>query len=261
MFTDFQFGDNFASDFGLMVATFDSSGGVETVSSGSQLTFNTVKPVGRDVSNLIGTTYEETISTNFQLCKMIDCDAAIITPEEFGAINRWLNRKIFNEFKTNENGYENIRFVGSFNVQAIKVYGDIYGIDLTFTSNAPYGFSDETENYFSGKSFYIYDDSDEVGEIYPLVVITCNESGTLSISNTLDDEVLQIQNCIKGETITIDGENKIITSTSSEHNIANDFNYNFLKVINTYNDRDNTYTSSLNIDVDMKYSPIRKVGI
>lgn len=261
MFTDFQFGNNFASDFGLMVATFDSSGGVETVSSGSQLTFNTVKPVGRDVSNLIGTSYEETITTNFQLCKFDNCDAAIITPEEYGEINRWLNRKMFDVFKTNENGYENIRFIGSFNVQAIKVYGVIYGVDLTFTSNAPYGFNDETQCYFSGKSFYIYDDSDEVGEIYPNVIIACNEAGSLTIDNSADDEILEIKNCTSGEIITINGEQGIITTTSVGHNISNDFNYNFIKIINTYDNRDNTYNSSLNIDINMVYSTIRKVGI
>ena len=38
-------------------------------------------------------------------------------------------------------------------------------------------------------------------------------------------------------------------------------NYNFFKIINTYNNRDNNYTSSLNIDVSINYSPVRKVGI
>ena len=50
MFTDFQYGDELASDYGLCVVKFDSSsGGSETISSGSTLTFNTVKSVGQDI--------------------------------------------------------------------------------------------------------------------------------------------------------------------------------------------------------------------
>ena len=86
MFTDFQFGDNFASDFGLMVATFDSSGGVETVSSGSTLTFNTVKSVGQDISELYGSTYDEDYSFTIQLCRLDNhCNPIPLMPEEYGA--------------------------------------------------------------------------------------------------------------------------------------------------------------------------------
>ena len=56
MFTDFQYGDELASDYGLYVVKFDSSsGGSETISSGSTLTFNTVKSVGQDISNKAST--------------------------------------------------------------------------------------------------------------------------------------------------------------------------------------------------------------
>ena len=183
-------------------------------------------------------------------------------PEEYGAINRWLNRKTFDQFKINKEGYENIRFYGTFNVQAVKINDVIYGIECTFISNAPYGFAKERTHTFSNvKSFYIYDDSDEVGEIYPYTVITCNEAGTLTLTNSADNELCQINNCTKGEIITIDNKHRIITSNNLNHKIANDFNYNFIKLINTYKNRDNYYSSTLNINVIMTYSPVRKVGI
>ena len=75
MFTDFQYGDELASDYGLYVVKFDSSsGGSETISSGSTLTFNTVKSVGQDISELYGSTYDEDypftiIATLFLLCQ------------------------------------------------------------------------------------------------------------------------------------------------------------------------------------------------
>ena len=99
------------------------------------------------------------------------------------------------------------------------------------------------------------------GEIYPYTIITCNEAGNLTITNSADNELCIINNCIKGEVITIDCQHRMITSDKLAHNIANDFNYNFIKLINTYKNRDNYYSSTLNINITMSYSPVRKVGI
>lgn len=151
MFTDFQYGDELASDYGLYVVKFDSSsGGSETISSGSTLTFNTVKSVGQDISELYGSTYDEDYPFTIQLCRLDNhCNPIPLMPEEYGAINRWLNRKTFDQFKINKEGYENIRFYGTFNIQAVKINDDIYGIECTFTSNAPYGFAKERTHTFS----------------------------------------------------------------------------------------------------------------
>ena len=128
MFTDFQFANELASDYGLVVVNFDSSSGsAETVSSGSNLTFNSVKSVGQDISELYGTLYDENYSFTIQLCRLdYNCEPLPITPEEYSAINRWLNRKRFEQFKINKEGYENISFYGSFNIQAVKINDDIY---------------------------------------------------------------------------------------------------------------------------------------
>lgn len=262
MFTDFQYGNKFASDFGLMVCSFDALNGTETVSSGSNLTLNTAKSVGQDKFELYGTNYGEPYTFTFQLCKLSSLGTPLpLIPEEYGEINRWLNRKTYDTFKINTIGYENIRFIGTFNIQYIKINKEIYGIECTFTSNAPYAYEDERILEFSNKSFYIYDDSDEIGEIYPNIVITCKENGELKIQNSADNEILIIKNCKLNEVININGKYKIITSSDLNHNIANDFNYNFLKIINSYDSRDNNFSSTLNIDIKLNYSPIRKVGI
>ena len=70
MFTDFLYAYELASDYGLVVVNFDStSGGAETISSGSNLTFNSIKSVGQDISELYGTSYDENYSFAIQLCK------------------------------------------------------------------------------------------------------------------------------------------------------------------------------------------------
>lgn len=262
MFTDFVYANETLSDYKLMVCSFNSDNGAQTVSSGSNLTFNTSKSVGRNESLFTGTQYTEDYTATFQCCKVDSCDSPLkIEAEEFSQISRWLNRNDgFHEFKTNEQGYENIRYFGSFNVQAIKVGGIIYGLELSFTTNSPYAFADKMKISYSGKSFALFDTSDEIYEIYPDVIITCNESGNLSIQNSLDDEIFKINNCTAGEVITINGLSRDITA-SNAHNVANDFNYNYLKIVNTYADRLNKFTSNLDVVITFEYSPIRKVGI
>ena len=44
--TNFEYDGLKLSDFGMMICAFDSSGGIETVSSGADITFNTVKAIG-----------------------------------------------------------------------------------------------------------------------------------------------------------------------------------------------------------------------
>ena len=46
MFTDFEYDGESLSDYKLMVGVINGSSGVQTVSSGAELTFNQVRPVG-----------------------------------------------------------------------------------------------------------------------------------------------------------------------------------------------------------------------
>lgn len=263
MFTDFQYGEEMLSDYGLTVCSFDSSGGLETVSPGSQLTFNTIRPTGSDRFYLYGAQYNDVYTVHFQCCKMNRKNIPEpITPEEFSQLNRWLNRRDrFLTFQVNADGYENIHFFGSFNIQAIKINEIMIGLECSFTSNAPYGYGPECCYELHGKQFTVFDSSDEIGEAYPITEITCLEAGDLQITNSLDNEILVIQNCAENETILLDNEHKIITTTNAAHAIANDFNYNYLKIINRYGERNNTFTSSLKLRMVLRYSPIRKVGI
>ena len=137
----------------------------------------------------------------------------------------------------------------------------IYGIELTFISTYPYGFEDNIKQTCNGKNFTIYNNSDEVGTLYPTVIITCNEAGDLSIENDMDNEIMVIKNCSAGEVITIDSKYKIIFTNDKSHDIYNDFNWNYLKVCNTYDMRFNNYISSLDITIEINYSPVRKVGM
>ncbi len=263
MITDFQYAQEFGSDYMLMPCKFDSGGGVETIDFGSQLSTERTNVVGTDERVLINPAYSSTPTFTFQACKVDSYGNPLpVSAEEYSKINRWLNRKESHKFKVKEDTYENIYYWGSFNIQAVKINGVIYGIELTFTSDYPYGFMDEnTVEYSNVNNFTIYNCSDETGDIYPNIEITCLSDGDLKITNTMDNEIFEIKNCTKNEVIKIDSKNRVIMSSADTHNLCNDFNYNYLKIISTYENRLNIYSSTLNINITVKYSPVRKVGV
>lgn len=257
---NFQYGNEYASDYQLVICTFGSN--EQEAVGGSQFSANQVKIVGTDEFVIINTDYDGGLRFAFQTCKMIDCDmAGEVTPEEYSKINRWVNRKEPHKLKFSSSGYENIYFLGTFNIRPIKIAGIIRGIEFSFISNYPYGFQDEIIQEFSGKEFMIYNHSDEIGELLPYVVITCNEAGTLTITNDMDNEIFELKKCVKGEIITLDCQHRVITSTAKSHLLYDTFNFNYLKLVNTYEERKNNFTSSLNINMEVRYSPIRKVGV
>ena len=107
----------------------------------------------------------------------------------------------------------------------------------------------------------MYNCSDETGDIYPYIEIKCLSDGDLKITNSMDNEIFEVKNCKKNEVIKIDGKNRIITSSVDTHKVCDDFNYNYLKIISTYGEWLNTYFSSVNINITVKYSPVRKAGV
>ena len=53
----------------------------------------------------------------------------------------------------------------------------------------------------------------------------------------------------------------VIQSSISSHNIQNDFNWNFFRIANTYDNSRNDLTISLPCAIKVEYSPIVKVGL
>ena len=85
------------------------------------------------------------------------------------------------------------------------------------------------------------------------------ESGILTIHNDLENRTMQINNCIAGERITLDYP--IISSSISSHKIQDDFNWNWFRIYNTFQNSQNILTISIPCTIKIKYSPIVKVGL
>ncbi|WP_346961240.1 phage tail domain-containing protein [Clostridium sp.] len=264
---NFEYNNELLSDYNLIVCNFDGSSGFNTIDIGNKVVINKVKAPKSNKYKSIGYKYEEAFTMDFQVGK-IDCDTGnnIISEEEINSIVRWLNRKIYAKLKIiyDDGSYSNIYYNGIFNVELIKLGDDAVGLNLTFESDSPFAYMEEisyTGELSNLKKLTIHDISDETGYIYANTKIECLESGNYFIDNDFDYNRIIINNCSAGEIITLDGENKIISTNLPSHSsLPNDFNYNFLRVVNNYNNVGNIYSSNLKCKITIIYSPIRKVG-
>ena len=263
--TNFMYDTEKLTDYQLVLCRFDLNSS-ETVSIGNTLTFNTIKTKS-DKFYLTSAAYEEPLTANFQICKDPNSDSKVITSMELSSIMRWLNRKDgYQKFKLYQTGYEDIFFKGSFsNIQAIKVGGEIIGLDLTFTTDSPYGYLDTISLDFTTTpdiDISITNFSYETGHIYPLVfTCKCLADGDLQISNSIENRKTIIKNCKKDEIISLNGTLKSIKSSLANHSLHNDFNFNYFRLGNTYYENLNTITTSLPCEIHIEYNPIRKVGL
>ena len=264
---DFEYDGLFLSDFDFMVCTFGSKG-LETISNGSVISFNTTPMFNGNKNLLTHSKYEECLQTTFSICKN-PCytnsgDVEPITVEQEREIMRWLNRLTFHKFKIDQDGYEHIYFNGSFNVNRQMIDGELYGFELNFTSDAPFAYHEPITFEFSitenENTYLINDISDEIGFLYvDSMIITCKSDGKLTIHNSIENRTTTIDNCTNGEVITL--TNPIITTSLLSHKIQNDFNFNFVRIANEYNNVKNLLTFSIPCDVELIYRPIQKVGV
>lgn len=263
--TDFEYNGERLSDYGFMLCSFDS-GGLETVSSGADITFNQIKPSGSNYFYDTSSTYEESYASQpFQICKN-PCvnEDTFLSPIEVSALQRWLCRKEYHKFKILKNGYEHIFWNGKFTSKQINLGNNIIGLELTLHTNAPFAFTDEVKieaDCSNNFSFDIYDSSDEEGYIYPNLIITLLEDGNFTLTNDFCNETMHIANCSKNETIKLYGKEQIIITDSVHTSLSSDFDYNFPKIYNTYENNKNTFTCNKKCKITIFYSPIIKVGL
>lgn len=210
--------------------------------------------------------YSDCLSTTFSICKN-PClyEDLTVSEEEYRALIRWLNRRQFLSFAflpldANE---DKCYYDASFNVSQIQLSGQLYGLELTMTTNRPYGYG-ETEvviwNITDPDTTLIkfVDNSDELGYLYPDLQIVCRQAGDLDLWNRTENIHMIIKNCSLNEQITIYGTEQIINTSDINHSIWNDFNFNFFRIGNSSTNRVNEIICSLPCEITMNYIPIRK---
>ena len=308
---DFEFGNRRLSEFGMILCNFGGAKGLETISDGCQITFNTVPTMAGVKHYLASSQYENCLEATLQICKY-SCSGGIqeITPIEHRNLTAWLCRKNFLKLKILDESNIDLYHEAKIDVSRIEIDGKLYGFELAVTTNRPFALKEPRtisiacsegqelygwEKYNTGSESevvklgyvtskdedaypsgihtdgyqYIFvgqvykssinDTSYEEGFIYPEMEITVDKDGDLKIHNSIENRETFIANCVAGEIITMDYP--IIRSSISSHNIQNDFNWNFLRVANTFESSRNDLTITLPCSIKIKYSPIVKVGI
>lgn len=260
---DFEYSGRCLSDFNFVICQFGSKG-IDTVSNGSKIDFNTISTLGGSKYELVSTQYEECLETTIQICKNhCNSDVKEITSSEFRELTKWLSRKKFLKFKILSEEYIDLYFEASFNINRIEMDGRLFGLELEVITNRPFALKEpriiNIKNLVQNGKHSINDISHEEGYIYPYTEITITESGNLNIHNAIEDRNTYIANCVAGEVITMDYP--VIQSSISSHNIQNDFNWSFFRVANTFENSRNDLTVSLPCSIKVEYSPIVKVGL
>ena len=270
--TDFEYAGRLLSEFNCMVCHVGSDSDLEEINIGCDITFTTVKNNHSSVHSVTSSTYDNVYTTSFDIAKNfceLNDDNIYFNEIETREIIRWLNRHEYKKFKPFDlnNDISNIVHYGSFNVMPLRYGENVIALRVEFTSNAPYGFAEPIQSKYMilapNEEISIYGDSDEITTIFPTVQIRCFSSGDLEIENYLTGNKFEIKNCINGETITVDGEYKIIDTTDETHlsTIFNDYNYSDFDILVDEHNSENRYKVSLPCEITVSYSPIRKVGV
>lgn len=259
---DFEYDGRRLSDYGLMICTFGSSSGIETISTGAQINLTTVSRFNNRRRSIISANYAEYMKTLFYVAKNPCVSDADISPTEYREIVKWLNRRRFIPLRFLSligPSPDPCYFNAMFNIQKVTVGDRIVGIEMSVETDSPFGFGEEyIETVMPGYDTqdYVNYISDEVGFIYPKISITLMDQGDLTIHNSLDGEDTIITGCSNGEIITMDGDRQMLRTNISSHNIYDCFNYNFIKLISNIETSRNKFTSSIPCTIQITYRPI-----
>lgn len=261
--SDFEYDGIRLSSKGMIICSFGNKG-LDTVSNGSEITFNTISTLGGSKYVKTSTQYENCLATTIQICKTPCSNKSLeINDRELRELAGWLNRENFLKLKIIDEERLDLYYEAKINISRIEIDGILYGLELEVETNRPFALKEPKiitiKNTIKNGQHSINDTSYKEGHIYPYTEITISENGNLNIYNAMEDRDTYIANCVKGEVITMDYP--VIKSSISSHNIQNDFNWNFFRIANTFKNSRNDLTISIPCTLKAKYSPIVKVGL
>ncbi len=265
-FKDFEYDGISLSSRGLGIVSFDGMQD-DDITTDSQRTFNSISLNNGEYQPFINSVFEDRLEIEFSIAKNFCEDAdgtGYFTIPEIEDIQYWLNRPTPHIFRIlEEPEYADVFWEGSFNLQWVKAGEETVGLNATFISNRPYALQVESvykKTLGSDVSLEINDFSRDEGSIIPNIVITLKESGDLELTNTFNGTkyITKINNCTSGEELTFTTLQQLLSS-DSEHQVYSDFNWEFPKIYNIYEDTKNVFTSNLKCDCIISYNPVRKV--
>lgn len=230
-------------------------------------------------------TYNNPLVITFSIVKMNceDWSDYIFSEREIAFISRWLARKDYKKLKFHQDGWEDIYYNAILKVNQHMFGGECVGFDITATCDAPWGYDQEQTtniNAISGMAdVLIYDDSDEIGELFPRVDIDVIDDCVIEITNETTGKTTKIRNCVAGEKIRLnncsiessecipDDTGNTYRYTGMHQTLFDDFNWKWPSIVNSFtpnNTRDsrvNHYVVNGNCKVKLVWSSPRKAVI
>lgn len=275
--TDFEYDGKRLSEFNMIICSFDGASGIESVSSGADITYSQEKSSGSDTFHLHSCAYDSPYSCTFQICRN-PCHTdsprdMYLSPEELSDLQTWLCRKSFHKFKIEQAGYRHIHWNTVFSTKQINFNGRIVGLELTMYADSPYAYLDEAVHKFHFDTNnvpglinltrkYFYSPAQAEGYIYPdleIKILDEGYDGTLSL--WLNERKTEIKGCKSQETITIQGRQQVICTSNSNHDIAKDFNFIFPRMERGYQEHTNYLSADLACDITLRYFPVILAGL
>lgn len=245
---DFYYNGHWLSDFGMMV--FDPNDTQNFV--GRTIDKGNITPV-RQIPNHYSTYYSDVLTLSFLIIKdeeteYLTQEEKKLTGEDISYIRAWLESSKIPEklFSPSEDDVVTTYYFGVFsNVQPFTVGNECFGLYLTFTCNAPYGFSDIYKKNVplqngAEKTVTVSNYSAEHNEYAkPIIIIksssTFRDNNTIKITNVSDGNKFMLLTMPKNLTsITVDCQKKIIKDNNGNILPLNDVGLS-LPVSSEYN--------------------------
>jgi hypothetical protein len=260
--TDFEFCGEKLSEKGYIIATIENNS-TETITGNNIEILSNRNPSSiKDIQ--YGIKYGDALEIKLQIFKF-NCSTQDTSPISFveeETIKRWLVRPTYNY--VNFNNDTDLYFNVAITVNNITIGDDLVGFDLTMKNDSAFGYSGLRKTTIEPKEELtnILDNSSLIGRIYPKFTIQITDTNEFQFLNTSTGERMRINNCTANEKITVDCENKIITTSYTNHQatLAKDFNYVYPTLANDYTSRDN-YVRAINGQVTLEYRFRRMVTI
>ena len=134
---DFEYDGILLSDMGCMLCVIDTSLD-QSITVGTDITFNNVKAFGGKRFYSTHTTYESPIEQTYEICKRCDYNSDGFTLEEVRELTKWLKRKNKHKLKFIGDEFKDFYLEASFNVYTVEKSGKILGLQLNMQASTAY---------------------------------------------------------------------------------------------------------------------------
>lgn len=264
---DMIIGDFKLSDYGLILASFDSNAGNDEEELG--MNFETIEEfIGYNpVPKYLGAKYSEKLRPQATIVKNVCLNQEeYFTEHECREILRQLTGFYgYKQLQIYSDEYDELLYfnVRINNVSYQKIAGKVAGIILSMECDSQFAWSKEynyTYNIIAGQTIQFYNISDDLyNYLKPTIIITSiSDIEHLEIVNICDNNwTTTLDNLSANEIITMDCENETLKSSIENRIVLNDFNMHFMRFVSGIN----KLTINNDCKLEISYRVPRKVGL